>query len=163
MERRELGVVGDPPLYVLGGERYPLAHRRRLDLRRETVDKMSRQAASLVGADESGDAGQQRVVMFEWCEHLVVQALVILRFDSVAAERNSFGNEYPRPRVGVVVAELGTRHRNRKSVAARQRRELFLGLHLGASAVADGIGEVAGELDEQVRVQARTRLLIVDG
>jgi hypothetical protein len=66
------------------------------------------------------DRGKQRSIVLQRLRHIVVQALVILAFDSVAAKRDSLGDQYSRAALEVVIAEQCRGHRDWESRRSRQ-------------------------------------------
>ena len=124
--------------------------------------RSSGQPPGPVGAREAGDGSQQRPIVISGPRHLVVQALVVLRLDSVGAKSDSLADQNAGTGGAVVVGEQRTRHHDRETRCQRQRCELHLRFHLGPAAVTDRVVEVAGELHEQLRVETTLCVRVLD-
>jgi hypothetical protein len=101
----ESGKLGQPSIQLVHAQRCPLSHRRGLHIQREVCGQVSRQAPGPVGAGEAGDGGQQRAIVLQRLGHLVIEALVVLAFDSVVVKLDSFGDQQSRAGPALVVAE----------------------------------------------------------
>src|SRR5215207_8142643 len=108
-------------------------------------------------AREAVEGAHQRAVVVDRPRNLIVKAFVTLTFDSVDAEWDPLADQYPGAGWTVIVGEVNPWHRYWKLGRKRQRREFHLGFHLGPTAVADRVVEVAGELHEQLGVQIGLR------
>ena len=123
---------------------------------------MGRETTGLVRAGKPCESDQQDLVMSQGVRHLVVEALVVLAFDPADTERNTLGDQQSRPGFAMVVGELTGRHRDGKAVAARQRREANLELHLSSALVADWVAEVAREFHEEAGGHCRSGRCVLD-
>ena len=94
------------------------------------------QSARRIGARQSAEAAEEGPVVPELVGHLVVHALGVLALDSVAPERNAFGDQHAGTGRPVIVGEQHGGDGDGKVVGPRQRREGDLGLHLRAAVVA---------------------------
>src|SRR5262249_44456893 len=122
--------------------------------------RLAGKAPGSVSAGKSGEGSEQRPIVFKRFGHLVVEALVVLKFYSVAAEPDSLGDQYPCAGLAVVVAEQRAGYRIRKAGYAGQRCEPHFRVHLRLSAVTHRVDEVTGELEQQLGVRVRWGFLV---
>jgi hypothetical protein len=59
-----------------------------------------------VGAGEAGHGGERRAIVRKRFGHLIIEALVVLAFDSVVAETDSLSDQYSGAGLAVVVTEI---------------------------------------------------------
>ena len=110
----ELGQTCGAAAQLLGRQRRWFAHRGGLQVDREVVGQVGLQPSGSVGARQPGDGAQQRPIVVGGLRHLVVEAFVILPFDSIGAESDSLADQNARACLRVVVGEQGMRHCDRE-------------------------------------------------
>ncbi|MCY1547163.1 hypothetical protein D9M68_832010 [compost metagenome] len=104
----------------------------------------------------------QRLIVFQRRGQLVVQALVLVRFDAAAAEGDAFGDQQTAAGGCVIVGEVAAWHPDRKVAAAGEQGEVHFRRHQRAEQVAQRVAEVPWKFGEQLCVQASLGAGIAD-
>ena len=120
----------------------------------ERLVRLRRQPPGLVRGRQPGERGQGRLVVFKRVRQLVVEVFRAERLDAVLAEGDLLGDQQAAARLRVEVGEIGPGDMHGKGGQPRERGEADLAGELLASPVAEGVREVARELDEEIGVQA---------
>ena len=93
----EFGQLSQPSVQGVRVQWCAVAHRRGLHVQWKIGDQVGRQAPGSVRAGQASDGGEQRAIVLQRLGHLVVEALVILTFDSIAAKGISSVINIPVP------------------------------------------------------------------
>ena len=92
----------------------------------------------------------------------MIHAFRAQRFEPVPAECDLLGDQNAGAALLVEVGEIGFRHVDREGRQPRQRGEADFGFELVLAPIAEGIGEIARHLDEEIGVKRRVGPLVLD-